>query len=194
MVARSLRIAAALAACLASVSLFGMPSALAGGGCHAGVTQGSGDTIEIVDACFTPAILHVDPGQQVTWINQDDFAHNITANAWGYFDDLNQGDVFTATFRKDGVYPFACTYHPGMSGAIVVGDGMGVGSGEFVSVESVGAFEEEEPAPLVAARSAPEGSPAVGWWIGGGIGLLVGVGITLVVRRPGSAGGRAERG
>lgn len=187
MVARMLRIAAALAAGLVFVSVFGMPSALAGG-CRAGVTQGSGDTIEMVNACFTPTILHVDPGQRVTWINQDDFAHNITASGWGYFDSLDQGDVFRATFRKDGVYPFACTYHFGMSGAIVVGDGLGAGSGEFVSVESVGALEEEEePAPVVAARSAPEGSSAIGWWIGGGIGLMIGVGLTLVARRPGSA-------
>lgn len=189
MAARMLRIAAALAACLASVSLFGMPSALAGGGgCHAEVTQGSGDTIEIVDSCFTPTTPYVEPGTKVTWVNSDRFVHNVTANTWGHFDALHNGDAFSATFREDGVYPFTCTYHVGMTGAIVVGDGVGTGSGDFVSQEFVSAFEEEEPepAPLVAAR-APEGSSTVGWWIDGGIGLMIGAGLTLVARRPGSA-------
>ncbi|MGH2579122.1 MAG: plastocyanin/azurin family copper-binding protein, partial [Actinomycetota bacterium] len=88
-------------------------SAAGGGGCHTGATQGKGADVEIADACFTPTILHIDPGQSVTWTNTDPFAHNITANSWGHFDDLLKGDSFTATFGDAGVYPYACTYHPG---------------------------------------------------------------------------------
>ena len=49
--------------------------------------------------------------------------HNVTANDWGHWDDMYEGDRFTASFDEEGIFPFACTYHPGMSGAIVVGDG-----------------------------------------------------------------------
>jgi hypothetical protein len=33
---------------------------------------------------------------------------------------MEQGDRFSVSFDEEGVYPFACTYHPGMTGAIVV--------------------------------------------------------------------------
>ena len=68
--------------------LLGAAPARAGGGCHEGTTRGTGTAIEIVDACFTPTILHVQPGQTVTWVNTDPFVHNITANGWGHYDDL----------------------------------------------------------------------------------------------------------
>jgi len=64
--------------------LLGAVPARAGGGCHEGMTRGTGTAIKIVDACFTPTILHVRPGQTVTWVNADPFVHNITANGWGH--------------------------------------------------------------------------------------------------------------
>ena len=43
----------------------------AGGGCHAGVTQGTGDTVELVDACFTPTTLQIQPGDTVSFVNKE---------------------------------------------------------------------------------------------------------------------------
>ena len=51
-------------------------------------------------------------------------------NAWGHFEDMIEGDAFTVRFDDAGIYPFACNYHPGMTGAIVVGDGKGAGNAE----------------------------------------------------------------
>lgn len=96
--------------------------ALAGGGCHSATTQGEGDRVEMAKACFSPSVLRTDPGTEVTFVNRDPVVHNVSASEWGYFGDLNRGDDFTATFSEPGVYPFACTYHPGMVGAVVVGD------------------------------------------------------------------------
>lgn len=104
----------------------GAGNAWGGGGCHragTGVTEMTGTTVAIVDACFTPTILHVAAGASVTFVNRDPMVHNVTANDWGHWDDLHQGDRFTASFDDEGIFPFACTYHPGMSGAVVVGDG-----------------------------------------------------------------------
>ena len=50
------------------------------------------------------------------------------------------------SFDEAGTYPFACSYHPGMTGAIVVGDGKGAAGGETIAVEPF------EPAPTTATR------------------------------------------
>ncbi len=160
-------------------------SAAGGGGCHSASTQGKGDAVEIADACFTPTILHVDPGQPVTWINTDPFVHNVTANSWGHFDDLLAGDSFTATFQDAGVYPYACTYHPGMSGAVVVGDGMGAGSGQTVLAGGNAVPSPGAPAKAEVA-STGSGAGSVGAWIGGAaLGIAVAMGFVLVLRRRG---------
>lgn len=171
--------------------------AAAGGGCHMGVTQGSGTTVEMVDACFTPTVLYVGSGEEVAFVNRSDMAHNVTANQWGQFEDIFGGDAFRATFDAPGVYPFACSIHPGMSGAIVVGDGKGAGSGEAVTVEPL-AIPETSTAPAEPASGAvlaktpePSGSPS-GWLGGGALGLAAGLGIGLTVRR--RSGAEARRG
>jgi plastocyanin len=159
-------------------------SAAGGGGCHTGATQGKGADVEIAEACFTPTVLHVDPGQSVTWTNMDSFAHNITANSWGHFDDMLKGDSFTATFGDAGVYPYACTYHPGMSGAVVVGDGLGAGSGETVAVGAT--VQTPAPPAEAAVASVGGGAGSVGAWIGGvALGIAAAMGLVLVLRRRG---------
>lgn len=166
---------------VAAVALPALPAA-AGGGCHSGVTQGVGDTVEMRDACFTPTTLfRVDPGDSVTFVNQDPIVHNVGGNLWGHLDDLDAGQAFTATFKDAGIYPYACSYHPGMTGAIVVGEGTGVGNGETVAVTSFA-----EPSPVVQVRTVEQGSgsaPIVGWVAGGVIGLAAGLGIGVLVRR-----------
>ena len=159
-------------------------SALAGGGCHQGVTTGSGDTVEMVEACFTPTTLRIDPGDNVTFVNTDPMTHNVGGNLWGNLEGMNQGDVFTATFWQPGIYPYACSYHPGMTGAIVVGNGTGVGNGEAVTVA---AYEPPAASPEIAiAAEAPtpaDGSATVGWLAGGAIGLGIGLAAGFLVRR-----------
>ena len=168
--------------------LFPAVPALAGAGCHTGATQGEGDTVEFKDACFTPSILRVDPGDSVTFVNLDDITHNVGGNQWGNFEDMNLGDAFTATFDETGVYPYACSYHPGMTGAIVVGSGDGAGNGEKVTVAS---FQQPAASPVVEVRTVTEeasGAPvAIGWVVGGVLGLGLGFGIAALVRRGGQA-------
>jgi len=180
---RRLSVSAALGL-LVVLTLPAFPAA-GGGGCHTGATQGKGTDVEIAGICFTPTILHIDPGQSVTWTNTDPLAHNITANSWGYFDDLLEGDSFTATFGDSGVYPYACTYHPGMTGAVVVGDGLGAGSGQTVAVGAEPVQSPAAPAE-VAVASAGSGAGSVGAWIGGAaLGIAVALGLVLVFRRRG---------
>ena len=161
------------------------PARAGGGGCIEGTTQGTGTTIRIVHACFTPTILHVQPGDTVTWINDDPMVHNITANGWGHFDDLQPLERYAASFDRVGLYPFACTIHPGMSGLIVVGDGTGPGNGRTVDLASIEqAVPVADPQPVatdqVEVRTsgwAPQAAAALV------AGVFAGLGIATVRRK-----------
>lgn len=172
------------AAALAAIAIPGAP-ALAGGGCHAGVTTGTGDTVEMRDACFTPTSLRVEPGASVTFVNRDPITHNVGGTQWGNLADMDEGDAFTATFADPGVYPYACSYHPGMTGVVVVGTGTGAGNGDQVDVASFVADEPAETeAVLVAAPAPPATAPSpVGWIAAGTAGLALGIGIGIFARR-----------
>jgi len=197
----SRRLALAATFVLALIAVPALPASAGGGGCYGGATQGTGSTVFLAEACPTPDILQVDPGATVTFTNKDPFAHNILGVQWGHPDDLNQGDSFTATFDKPGVYPYACWYHPGMTGAIVVGSGMGAGNGQTVSIgaaslssPSPAAEETAVDAPAVATQpAAPDDAATTMGWVGGGaIGLVLGAGAVIGLRRRRGAAG-AER-
>ena len=55
------------------------------------------------------------------WTNDDGAAHTATATG-GAFDsgNIEPGDAFSFTFATAGDYPYLCTYHPEMTGTIVV--------------------------------------------------------------------------
>jgi plastocyanin len=74
---------------------------------------------------FRPGVLEVTPGSVVTWINQDDIRHTVTAGtpeAPGAFDAALAGKAATATIRfaEPGVYPYFCSRHHAMRGEIRV--------------------------------------------------------------------------
>ncbi len=98
--------------------------ARAGGGCHGEATEATGNLVVLAQRCFGPTILRVAPGTKVTWVNKDFDLHNVTGFGyrWGSQEDLRQGDRFSTTFDARGVFPYTCYLHPGMNGAVVVGD------------------------------------------------------------------------
>jgi plastocyanin len=107
----------------------GAGSALAGGGCAHGTppTDGSGTTVTMEANCFTPTVLHAPAGAEVTFTNADQVAHTVTGVGflWGDTIDRLPGDEVTLRFEQDGVYVYSCLLHPGMIGAVVVGDASG---------------------------------------------------------------------
>jgi plastocyanin len=96
-----------------------------GGGCGGPVTEGTGEQVAIRQFCFEPTVLVMPAGGEVRFTNQDDFPHNVLgANAsWGSFARLGGGTTRTFALDEPGVYPYVCSWHPGMVGAVVVGDG-----------------------------------------------------------------------
>lgn len=103
-------------------------TASAGGGCHQAPSAGRGDAVEMQELCFVSTVLYVKPGSDVTWTNRDSMAHVVVGvgDTWGDPGiSLFRGDMVSYRFDEDGVYPYSCLIHPGMVGAIVVGDGIG---------------------------------------------------------------------
>jgi plastocyanin len=143
-------------------ALAGVTAATAGGGGHCEPSEQAGDRVELEGACFTPSTLRAEAGRTITFVNRDAFAHNVSGSGWGNYEDMDQGDRFTTSFADDGIYPFACTLHPGMNGVIVVGDAGGNGA----SVDEV--------QPLAASADPPGGGE--GWIAAGALGLAVGAG------------------
>jgi plastocyanin len=83
----------------------------------------SGPTITIKDFGYS-GDLSVKAGAKVTVVNRDSVAHTLTDKDTHKFDtgsiSPNGG---TATFTAPdtpGKYPFGCTFHPEMSGALTV--------------------------------------------------------------------------
>lgn len=103
----------------------------AAGGCHPKSPQPSsakgGDEVTVpVKGCeFGPTVIHVPEGAAVTWVNHDPVPHTVTgANlTWGGVEELFQGDETKFRFQESGTFPYYCDLHPGMAGAVVVGDG-----------------------------------------------------------------------
>jgi plastocyanin len=87
--------------------------------------------VEMKNAQFTPAQLQVEPGDTVTWINNDTFGHDVLFEdgfGSGAAGAIAAGATYTHTFTENGTFRYRCQVHSagftgGMVGTIVVGDG-----------------------------------------------------------------------
>ena len=89
-------------------------------------TAASGDlptdaTIEIGEFVFDPPEVHVAVGGTVTWTNTHTQPH--TATSAGAFDTgaIEPGSSARQTFAETGTFDFICSFHPFMTGSVVVG-------------------------------------------------------------------------
>lgn len=138
---RTLRISTLIVLCAVAVIGSAAPVAAGGGGCHSPFSDDATKEVKAAGPCFIPAVARVDVGDTVTWFS-DSQEHTITgASGHGVADDLPADGQAKATFDEAGVYPYACLLHPGMVGAIVVGDGgTQVSSAPAPSASSTGGF------------------------------------------------------
>jgi plastocyanin len=89
-------------------------------------------SINIVDAPrpqpkwgYAPANRTIAPGTWVTWSNDGEDAHTVTA-VDGSFDsgNLDPSEGFSWFFDQPGTFTYVCSLHTWMTGKIVVGDGV----------------------------------------------------------------------
>lgn len=79
-------------------------------------------TVTIAAMKYTPATLHVQPGDRIVFKNDDFLPHTATAKPAGAFDSgmIKSGETWTLTAPAGGTLHYACTFHPTMEGNIVV--------------------------------------------------------------------------
>lgn len=80
-------------------------------------------TIKIQNSAFVPATLTVTKNSSVTWTNDDNTVHTVTA-ADGSFSsgDIAVGTSYTRTFTTAGTINYYDTYNKDIKGALVVSD------------------------------------------------------------------------
>jgi plastocyanin len=87
----------------------------------AATASAAGSRLEIKQFRFSQPALTVPVGATVTWVNQDDDAHTVTADDGGFTSaGLDHGEVFAHQFTASGTYAYHCALHPKMTAKIVV--------------------------------------------------------------------------
>jgi len=78
-------------------------------------------TVTISGVQFEPQSLTVRVGDTIVWVNRDPFPHTVTA-VGKRFDshEIAVGHSWTYRARKAGIFSYACTLHPTMSGTLRV--------------------------------------------------------------------------
>lgn len=70
---------------------------------------------------FGPSTVTVPVGTTVTWINQDDNPHTVTADDGSFTSrGLDNGQQFSHRFDAPGTYGYHCALHPRMTARIIV--------------------------------------------------------------------------
>jgi plastocyanin len=77
--------------------------------------------VNIDNFAFTPAVITVKAGTQITWVNHDDIPHTVDSTE-GKFKSgaLDTNDKFEFRFTQPGEYAYYCRVHPKMTGKIIV--------------------------------------------------------------------------
>ena len=81
--------------------------------------------VKIDNFAFSPAVLRVKKGTEVTWINEDDIPHTVVAVAVAAGTNLRSktldtDQTFVYRFDKAGTFNYICALHPHMKGQVVV--------------------------------------------------------------------------
>ena len=185
---RRLPVVVVLLAVVAAATVATAAPASAGGGCHRPATEARGTTLALTEMCFSPTVLRVEPGAEVTVVNRDPVAHPLSRPGGDWYWDGEGGSRTTARMDQPGTYPFFCFAHPGMVGVVVVGDGQGTGGG-ISQVAATGAAAPEAEAAgsaEAAAGGRPVAALPAAWMVLVALAALVGaaVGTRLVARSP----------
>jgi plastocyanin len=82
------------------------------------------DHVAIQSFAFGPGTVTVKPGTTVTWTQQDEDQHTVTADDASFASSpLVTGQTYTHTFTAPGTYHYHCAIHPVMHGAVTVTNG-----------------------------------------------------------------------
>jgi plastocyanin len=78
-------------------------------------------TVHIKNFKFVPAVVSVVPGTTVTFVNDDQEPHTVTATNHSFDSEgLDTNQKWAHTFAKAGTYAYFCEMHPFMHGTVTV--------------------------------------------------------------------------
>jgi YVTN family beta-propeller protein len=81
----------------------------------------AGAKVSIAGFAFGPQRVSIRPGEAVTWTNDDGAAHTVTfKDGSAGSASLAPGRTFNRVFEKAGTYEYFCSFHPYMTGQVVV--------------------------------------------------------------------------
>ena len=101
-----------------------------GGGSSTGPAPASSPSVSMAGRAFSPSTVTIAAGGSVTFRNDDDRAHTVTAKD-GAFNSgtIGEGGSWKRTFKQAGTFSYLCAIHPEMTGKVVVkGSGGSAGS------------------------------------------------------------------
>src|SRR5215216_7659320 len=115
--------------------------------------QGKTTTVSIKNFAFNPPNTTVSAGTTLTWVNNDQTAHTVTAND-GVFDSgtLQPGQSYSFAFDKAGTYAYHCNIHPDMTATVTVSGASGSASG---SASASASATTSPGAPLPSSGGPP---------------------------------------
>ncbi len=130
--------------------------------CGSSAQSVAGPSVSLTDNAFTPRELHIRPGQTVTWVNNGQTIHTVTADDSSFnSNDFQPGGQYSHTFTTPGRYSYYCMLHGsaggyGMAGVVIV-DGP---SGTSTSANFPVSVNSQPHAPVATLR-VPEDYPTI---------------------------------
>jgi plastocyanin len=81
----------------------------------------SQNNVSIQNYSFSPSMLTIQKGANVTWKNSDSVQHTVVSDSPAFSSPLlNTGDSYTFQFNSTGTYSYHCSLHTYMKGTITV--------------------------------------------------------------------------
>jgi plastocyanin len=78
-------------------------------------------TVHIKNFKYSPPALTVHVGDRVTFVNDDDEAHTVTASDKSFDSEgLDTNGTWQHVFTKSGTYHYFCELHPYMKATVIV--------------------------------------------------------------------------
>jgi plastocyanin len=85
-------------------------------------------TVVMKGIAFVPQNIRISPGTKIVWANEDNVTHYVNTDshpAHTYYPEMNSkalrnGDSYSLTLDKPGIYPYHCSAHTNMKGSVIV--------------------------------------------------------------------------
>jgi plastocyanin len=126
------------------------PKASSGGGSTSATSSSA--SVSMAGRAFSPGSVTIAAGGTVTFRNDDDRAHTVTAND-GAFNSgpIGEGGSWKRTFKQAGTFSYLCAIHPEMTGEVVVKGS----SGSAGSAAAPANTPKPKPTPTPTPTSKP---------------------------------------